>query len=214
MSKLTALGNLGIGGVAAALLGGCVTVGEPEVAKWNIPQPGSSWTVAQHNTGSFGKDIKFDIKRGEAMWQGQPAVALTNSVTGTTVMANPDSSRWMAILGRDGNPAVTFDPPIGFQFPLKVGKEWTTTHRMTVAATGRTTEMQYSCKVESYEPVTVPAGTFNSFKVRCKGPGYEDMVWSSPDYGMFLKTSLRRFADHSQGPGTQEQELVALNLVK
>ena len=214
MSKLTALGNLGIGGVAAAFLGGCATVGEPEVAKWNIPQPGSSWTVAQHNTGSYGKDIRFEVSQSEAMWKGQPAVARANSATGMTTMFDRETSRLMAIVGRDGNPVVTIDPPIGFQFPLKVGKEWSTTHRWAVAATGRTTEMLFSCKVESYEPVTVPAGTFDSFKIRCKGAGYEDVYWSSPDYGMFLKASLRRFADHSQGPGTQEQELVALNLVK
>jgi hypothetical protein len=212
MNKLTALGNLGIGAVAVAFLGGCATVGEPEVAKWNIPQPGSSWTVAQHNTGSYGKDIRFEIRRSDATWQGQPAVALANSVTGTTSLFDRDTSRLMAIVGRDGNPAVTIDPPIGFQFPLKVGKEWSTTHRWTVAY--GSTVFVYSCKVESYEPVTVPAGTFNSFRIRCKAPGAEDVFWSSPDYGMLLKSSLRRFADHLQGPGTQEQELVALNLVK
>ena len=213
MSKLTAVRHLGIGGLAAVFVGGCATVDQPEVAKWNSPQAGSTWTVAQHNTGSYGKDIQFEMKRGETTWQGQPAVTTTNSVTGVTVM-HSDTGRWMAIVGRDNKPIVTFDPPIGFQYPLKVGKEWATTHRMTTVATGRTSEFLYACKVVSYEPVTVRAGTFNSFKVNCKTPGAEDTFWSSPDYGMFLKTNLRRLVDHAQGPGTQEAELVALNLVR
>lgn len=212
MSTLSALRNLGIGGVV--FLGSCATVGQPEVGQWNIPRSGSTWTIAQHNTGSYGKDIQYDIKRGETVWQGQAAVALTNSVTGMTVMAHPDGGKWMAIVGRDDKPLLTYDPPVGFQYPLKVGKEWATTHRMTMVAKGNTSEFVYACKVASYEPVTVRAGTFNSFKIDCKGPGYEDTYWSSPEYGVFLKTNLRRLADHPQGPGTQEAELVALNLVK
>jgi hypothetical protein len=154
------------------------------------------------------------MKRGEGVWQGKPAVTLTHSATGMVIMTQPETGRWMAWVSRDDKPIVTWDPPIGWQYPLKVGKEWATTHRMTMVATGRTTETLLACKVESYEPVTVRAGTFNSFKINCKGPGYEDTYWSSPDYGMHLKTSLRRLADHPQGPGTQEHELVALNLAR
>jgi hypothetical protein len=159
MSKLTALRNLGIGGVAAAFVGSCATVGQPEVG-WNIPPTGSTWTVAQHNTGSYGKDTQFDMKRGDGVWQGKPAVTLTNSVAGWVIMSRPDG-RWMAIVGRDDKPLLTYDPPVGWQYPLKVGKEWATTHRVTTAATGKTTELLLACKVASYEPVTVRAGTFN-----------------------------------------------------
>ncbi|KAB2871225.1 MAG: hypothetical protein HS128_24170 [Ideonella sp.] len=216
MSRVTAIRNLGIGGLTAMLVGGCATVGEPEVAKWNIPRTGSSWTVAEHNTGSYGKDVQYEMKRGETMWQGQPAVTFTNSVTGTTLMAQPDTGLWMALVGSDNKPMMTFDPPLGLQYPLKVSKEWATTHRMTTATTGRavTVEFLYACKVVSYEPVTVRAGTFDSFKVNCKAPAEEDTWWSSPEHGIILKTNLRRFDHHSQGSGTQEAELVALNLLR
>ena len=79
---------------------------------------------------------------------------------------------------------------------------------------GKVEECVRTGKVEAYEPVTVRAGTFNTFKILCKGPGYEDTYWSSADYGMFLKTNLRRLPDHPQGPGTQEREVVALNLAR
>lgn len=213
MSKLNALGKLAFaGGAAAALVGGCASPGEND-ARWNIPQPGSSWTVAQHNSGSYGTDTQYDVKRGDGVWQGRPAVTLTNSVTGNTIMAQPGVGSWMAVVDRDGKALVTYDPPIGFQAPLKVGKAWSTTHRLGLP-NGKTGELVYACKVEAYEPVTVRAGTFNSFRVACKGPGYEDVTWFSPDYGMFLKTEWRRFAEHPQGAGTQRMELVALNLVK
>jgi len=211
VSTLGALRSLGIGG--AAVLVGCTTVGQPVLGEWNIPMAGSSWTVADHNTGSYGKDLEFDVKRGESVWQGQPAITFTNSVTGAAIMARQDG-KWMAIVGRDGKPLVTYDPPVGYEYPLKVGKQWATTHRMTVHATGSTREMVFACKVESYEPVTVRAGTFNAFKINCKGPGYDDTLWSSADYGMFVKTILRRFDDHPQGRGTQERELVALHLAR
>lgn len=213
MSKLNAFGKPGLAvGVAAALVGGCASFGEPEAA-WNIPQPGSTWTVAQRNTGSYGKDIQFEWKRGVGVWQGQPAVTLTNSVTGNTIMAKPGVGGWMAIVDRDGKALVTYDPPINFQLPLKVGKAWATTHRLGFAD-GKTAEIVYACKVEAYEPVTVRAGTFNSYRVGCKGLGYEDVTWYSPDFGMFLKTDWRRSAEHPQGVGTQQQELVTLNLIK
>jgi hypothetical protein len=214
MNKLTTLKWSIGGGVVAAFLGGCTSPGPLETATWNIPQAGSSWTVAQRNTGSYGKDTQFDVKRGKTVWQGQPAVTLTNSVTGNAIVARADNGSWMAIVDRDGKPVFTYDPPIGFQHPLTVGKEWVTTHRMTTVASGRTNEFQFSCKVEAYEPVTVRAGTFNSYKVHCKGLGYDDTYWASPDYGMFLKTKLRRFADYPQGAGTQEAELLALNLTR
>lgn len=212
MSQYTAFTTLGVG--AVIVLGSCATAGQPEVRQWNIPGPGSTWTVAQHNTGSYGKDVEYDVKRGEAVWQGQTAVALTNSVTGMTVMAHPDGGRWMAIVGRDEKPVLTYDPPIGFQYPMKVGKEWATTHRMTMVAKGQTSEFVLACKVASYEKVTVRAGTFDAFRIDCKGPGYEDTYWSDPATGLFLKTNMRRLDGHPQGPGTQEAELVALKLAK
>ena len=214
MNKLDALGKFGVaGGVAAAFVSGCASFGEPEV-QWTPPNAGSTWTMTQHNTGSYGKDVQFDVTRGETVWQGKPAVTFANSVTGMTIMAVPDTGKWMALVGRDAKPLVTYDPPIGFQWPLRVGKEWSTTHRITVAATGKTSDFVFACKVEAREPVAVSAGTFNAFRIACKGPGYEEMYWSSVDYGIFLKTDLRRFPDHAQGAGSQQAELVALKVAK
>src|SRR5512139_3941074 len=86
--------------VATVLVGGCA-VFEPKAERYEPPPMGSSWTVSQRSTGSYGKDVQFTVTRGEAVWDGKPALALSNSL-GTTTMSVPDSGRWMAVVGKDG----------------------------------------------------------------------------------------------------------------
>ena len=85
---------------------------------------------------------------------------------------------------------------------------------MTMVATGKVTEFDYSCKVEAFEQVTVRAGTFDTYRIACTTPGSEDTHWSSCDHGMMVKTDFKRTSAHQQGAGTQQSELVALNLAK
>jgi hypothetical protein len=192
----------------AAVVSGCAAFG-PQADGW-VPVPaGATWEMAQRNTGSYGKDVRLKITRGDTTWNGAPAVTFANSL-GATVIAQPADGNWIAVLGRDGKPMVSFDPPIGWQWPLKVGKTWTTQHRMTMHATGKSVDYDFSCNVEDFEKVTVGAGTFDAFRVRCKSNvGTDETYWSSPGLGPFVKTSLRRDAKYPSGPGTQESELVA-----
>lgn len=191
---------------AAALLGACATL-DPGVA-WNIPPAGSSWQVAQQNTGSYGKDVNFQVSRGEAVWQGKQAVTLTNSSNGGTIMATPDG-KWMALVTRDGKPFMTYDPPIGYVYPLKVGKSWSTQHKVTMA-NGTVNDITFACKVEDREKVTVPAGTFDTFRIVCESPVSRDVNWSIVDLGMHAKQELNRFANHPQGAGTQKATLLSV----
>jgi hypothetical protein len=96
---------------AVALLAGCAALA-PEVATWNIPPAGSTWQNVQRSTGSYGKDAEVQLTRGNGVWQGMPAVEI-KSTAGFTIVATHDG-RWYGILGGDGKPSVTFDPPIGF----------------------------------------------------------------------------------------------------
>jgi hypothetical protein len=195
--------------VFAAVLSGCAGVG-PQMESW-VPAPvGATWEIAQRNTGSYGKDTQLKTTRdADTTWQGAPVIAMATS-QGGTLIARPGDGNWIVVLGRDGKPAVSFDPPIGWQYPLKVGKTWTTRHRMTMHATGNSVEFDFSCNVEDFEKVTVRAGTFDAFRVRCKtNLGADDTYWSSPGLGPFVKTRLLRDARHPAGAGTQESELVA-----
>jgi hypothetical protein len=119
-----------------------------------------------------------------------------------------------AIVAKDGKPMLTYDPPIGFDFPLKVGKTWKTHHKATNFVAGRVTELAYNCTVESLERVAVPAGTFDAFKIVCENEYTRDISWYSGKAGVQVKQDFRRKARSPNGEGTQRAELVALNVVK
>jgi hypothetical protein len=197
-----------LGLCAAVLSGGCAVI-EPKAERWSPPAAGSTWEVAQRNTGSYGKDVRLQISRGDGTWEGAKVVTYSNSL-GMTTMATPDEGSWIAIVGRNGKPLQSFDPPLGWQYPIMVGKTWTTSYKVTTHATGKTIPFELACKVEDHGDVTVPAGTFKAFKIACTSTiGNEDTYWISPDFGIFVKTSLRRTEKSPLGPGTQEAELVS-----
>lgn len=191
----------------ALVTAGCATPA-PEITRWT-PQPaGASWEIAQRNTGSYGRDARVRITRGDGTWQGQPAVVLKSSA-GPATLADPATGQWHALVGPDGRPLVSYDPPVGWQYPVRVGREWTVKHRMTNHASGATSEFSLSCKVEAYEKVTVPAGTYDAFRIHClNSGGLDETYWTTPANGLFVKTRLVRPATDPRGPGTQESELV------
>lgn len=209
MTPTTSIPAAGLAALAALVAAGCATV-EPQITGWTPAPVGSSWEVAQRNTGSYGKDVQFKVTRGDATWQGAPAVAMKTSLGGTLLM-RPSDGKWLGMMSPDGKPTVSFDPPVGWEWPLKVGRSWTTRHRMTMLATGNTVEYDFSCKVLDFEKVTVRAGTFDAFRIHCTtSTGSDDTFWTSPDVQPFVKTRLQRNASAPQGAGTQEAELVSL----
>ena len=190
---------------------GCASPG-PRAARWTPPPVGATWEFDQRSTGSYGRDALVQVSRGDGTWQGQSVVTLATSL-GTNTQALPNG-RWMAITGRDGQALMSWDPPLGFDYPLEVGKSWVTPYRMTIAS-GRTIAYDLTCKVESHGKVTVKAGTFDAFQVACTTTiGNEETYWANPDMGVFVKTRLRRLASSPLGAGTQESELAAVPAVR
>lgn len=182
---------------------------QPSYDHYVAPPVGATWTISQKNTGSYGKDVQLRVTREEGSWQGRPAIAFANSA-GATTMAVPDTGRWLAIVGPGGKPLTSWAPALGWEYPLAVGKSWTTPYRMTVHATNTTIPYDLSCKVEGFEDVTVPAGSFKAYKIRCTTTiGTDETYWTSPELGVFVKASIRRSANSPFGPGTQESELVS-----
>lgn len=203
-----------LGLAVAVLLGGCAMM-EPKAGRYLAPPLGSTWTTAQHNTGSFGSgDVQVQITRGEQTWQGKQVVTFASSQV--TILANPDTGKWIAFLGPDGKPVVTFDPPTGFDFPLFVGKTSTNNIRLTVHAANRTIPYDATCKVESYGDVTVQAGTFKVFKVACTTTlPTEETYWFSPEMGLNVKSSVKRPPNYPLGgAGTREGDLVSVTIRK
>jgi hypothetical protein len=208
MAKSNSITNtVGYAAALASVVASCAAV-PPQVERWQAAPVGASWETAQRNTGSYGKDALSKVTVREGTWKGSPAVALAME-SGGTLLQQPSDGKWIALLGRDGQPAITWDPPNGFPYPLRLGNSWTSHQRMTVVASGKITEWDSSCNVAGYEKVTVQAGTYDAFRIQCTNTlGGEDTYWLSPSVHPFLKTKLKRNEGHPSGPGTQEAELV------
>jgi len=217
MNYSSRVGVLAGTAIAATLLAACATT-PPKVEAYKAMPMGSTWTYSQHNSGSYaaqlgGSELKVQGTVGERTWEGRKVLAFSGS-QGTIVTEPEPSGLWLAILGPGDKPFVRWDPPLGYEWPVEVGRTWTKNHRLTLV-TGQTVPIDVSCKVQSYEDVVVPAGTFPAFKVACSfSTGLEEITWFSPEFGIFVKTSDIRGANFRDGPGTQQQELFSLNVKK
>ena len=193
--------------LGAALAASACALMEPTAERYVPPPVGTTWERVQTDTGSYGSQSAKSIgKRGEGMYQGKPVI--TFELATGTVFAQQDGS-WIGIFKGD-TPVITWDPPLNWRDPLKVGKTWTREQRMTIHAAKRTMPYKDEQKVEAYEDVTVPAGTFKTFKVRTLSSfGDDNIVWFSPEMGIFVKVHNTRTAKHPQGPGTRVIELLS-----
>jgi hypothetical protein len=199
--------------LAAALVAGGCAMMEPKAERYVTPPLGSTWTQAQRNTGSYGTgSVNVPVKSAERIWEGKRVAAFSSPQQ--VILANPDGS-WPAMLAPDDKPVLSYDPPIGFEWPLEVGKTWTKNYRMTNHATKQTTSFDSTWKVEAYEDVTVPAGTFKAFKISYSSTlGEQNVWWYDPQLGVFVKQSLRRTERSPSGPGTREIELFSQTITK
>jgi len=201
-------------GLGTTLLAGGCALMEPSANAFDPPPPGSTFTRVENNTGSFGKgrrEVKVTV--GERSWNGMDVVAFSNPQG--AVLLNR-SGRLVAFVSPADKPLVTWDPPDGghgLRFPLTVGQTWTESARMTMP-NGKVLPHENSCRVEGREEVTVPAGTFTTFKIHCTSPrGLEITQWYAPEAGLTVKQIQKRSpANPFGGAGTREEEIVAMDL--
>lgn len=199
-------------GLAATMLVGCALL-EPQAERYSPPPVGTTYERDIRATGSYGKSYRESSKYvGTRQVMGRPMHVHERS-TGQTSLLD-DGGGWVGQFKGDA-PIFTFDPPQHVGFPITVGKTVTRDVRMTLHGQNRVVPFKASWKVEAYEDVTVPAGTFKTFRV-----AYEDSLgtqgtwWNIPENGIFAKWSVRRSDKHPAGPGTQEAELVKVDLGK
>jgi hypothetical protein len=205
--------HLATASLAAALVAGGCSMMEPKAERYVAPPLGSTWIQAQRNTGSYGTGpVQVSFKKAERLWEGKVIASLVSPQQAILVAAD---GAWVAIVSPDDKPILSFDPPFGYDWPLTVGKTWTKSYKMTVHATKRIIPFDVTFKVEAYEDVTVPAGTFKVFKISQVIPGAsEETYWLAPELGLFVKQSLRRTDKSGYGPGTREVELVSQTIKK
>ena len=116
----------------------------------------------------------------------------------------------VALLSPDGQPQASFSPPVAYQWPLEVGKAWTSNHTVTMLPSGRTVQRTIDWRVESWGEVTVPAGTFKAFKlVWTNELGEVETRWMNPMQGLLtIKRHVERPASHPQGEGVLDAEML------
>jgi hypothetical protein len=114
--------------------------------------------------------------------------------------------KWIAFV-KDGKPIVSNDPPLGWNYPIWVGKTYTEVYRITNHMSGQTITREILWSIEAKEEIKVPAGTFRVFRVKNTDPTTESINWWSPDLGIFIKSKSVRTNKHPMGPGVQESEL-------
>jgi hypothetical protein len=203
---------LAIASLAAALVAGGCSMLEPKAERYVAPPVGSTWTQAQRNTGSYGTGTaQVPFKRGERMWEGKLMGTIESP---QQVILATSGGGWATILSADGKPILSYEPPLDYDWPLVVGKTWTKSYKMTVHAKNQVIPFDAAYKVEAYEDVTVPAGTFKAFRISFSSTGAQDVYWFAPELGIFAKQSLRRTDKSGYGPGTREVELVSQSIKK
>lgn len=206
----SAIGAPGL--LALIIASGIATAQPPAAPRAEGPvfvPPGSSWVMAVRESGSFGSSSRQGTvrARGEQTWSARKVIAYENEGA-TTLLLDPATMSYVARL-RGSAPVESWDPPTGWTWPLWVGKSWTQNYRYTNHAAGRTSFVQGWYKVEAYEEVKVPAGTFGVFRV-AYSDGYTEVTnWWSPEFGFLVKSRTQRTPSHSAGPGVRETELVS-----
>ena len=198
---------------SAMLFVGCASA-PPKWERYVAPAPGSSWTQIQRNTGSFGSgSTEVLVRVGEATLDGRKVA--TRETKAGNILMDTDGA-WLGLTNPAGQIQMRFDPPIGYQWPLTVGKTWTKEFATTVVASGQKIPFSATWKVEAFEDVTVPAGTFKAWRVSYSDSGgTTQMLWSAPEVGGFVKRVEQRSAAYQPGgAGTRETELVSLTTTK
>lgn len=197
----------------AALVTSACALFQPQVESYTPPPVGTTYERDIRATGSYGKSHRETSKYvGIRQVMGKPMHVHERS-TGQNTMLEPGGT-WVGQFKGDA-PIFTFDPPLGMGFPMKVGKTVSRETRMTLHGQNRVVPFTATWKVEAYEDVTVPAGTFKAFRVSYEDTnGTAGTWWNNAQDGIFVKWSARRTEKHPAGPGTQESELLKVNLAR
>jgi hypothetical protein len=187
--------------------------GAPRAEKPVFIPPGSSWVMAYRNSGSYGSENRnVTLKSlGEQTWAGRKVFAY--DIETITLLVDAATSAYVARV-REGKPVETWDPPIGWSWPLWVGKTWTLHFRYTNHQAGWSSNVQAWYKVEAYEDVRVPAGQMKAFRISYSDGGTQSWTWWNPETGVPVKTRIQRSDSHPAGRGVREGELVSQDLKK
>ena len=203
---------LSVGLVTGFLSSSCTMA--PSADEMIFAAAGSSWTYERRDSGSFGNGTAQQTNRalGERTWQGRRVWA-TETPQGIR-LSDLNTGDWLAVVMGDFTVA-SWEPSLGRDWPLTVGKTFSWNYRFVNHVLSKSTEIRSTTTVESYEDITVTAGTFKTFKLRyTDSQGVDSVQWYSPDIGASVKVQSKRNSNFPAGPGTQDLELLSYSFKK
>jgi hypothetical protein len=115
-----------VAGAAVAtfvLANGCTTPA-PKADRFVSAPAGTTMSYFRRSSGSFGvADGPVDWTLVDREWQGKAARGMVSPQAGTS-LHDPASNNFglLATLNRNGEPTASFDPPVGYRYPLEVGQ--------------------------------------------------------------------------------------------
>jgi len=203
--------------LSVAFIVGCATTGPPfwgaKGERVPLLPAGSSWVSEIRDSGSFGSGTYLSTTKslGEQTWQGKKVYAYQSPET--TLLSDSATNKWVAIL-KGTTPIQINDPPLGWDYPLWVGKSWTQVYNFKFPIRNQTFTSDTRWKVEAREKIKVPAGTFEVYRVTYSDNWNENIMWWSPELGIWVKSKMQRSAKHGLGAGVREAELYSYDIKK
>jgi hypothetical protein len=196
---------------AGLLVAGCATGQATPGTMVSLPD-GSQTVYHRKSSGSYGTfDGQVQWTQKAMDWQGRKVVANSSAQFGASYF-DAATHGMVASFNATGQQTYAYDPPVGFVFPLEVGKAWVSEHKMTAVRNNQVLPMTVSYKIETLEDVTVPAGSYKAYKVVFTDSfGETTTQWSAPQLGLgtIKRISVRNTA-HPLGAGQLQAELLSV----
>lgn len=174
-----------------------------------FPPPGTKWILRQvDHTGVIRTITRTVLEEG--FYEGRPVYRESDGVN--TYIYDKATRNHITTLRRDKERYV-YSPHHGtFSWPLWVGKWWVASYAVDHRELGRTwNPVETTWKVEAYEDVTVPAGTFQAFRLQST-PGRSDAsywtIWYAPEIKLIVKQVHERTTFNTYGYGKFAIELI------
>ena len=200
----------GAAAAAGLLTTGCTTP-PPTAEKFASLPTGTVHTYHRRSSGSLGNfDGQVAWTTGPSTWEGRAVVA-SSAPQVLTTLHDPVTLAMLATRSPAGQTLMVYNPPMDYQWPLEVGKTWSSQHSVTMVPAGRTVTVKIDWKVVSYGEVTVPAGTFKAWQLSwADNFGETETRWVSPAEGIAtIRRHVERPASHPQGAGVLDAELIS-----
>ena len=167
------------------------------------PAAGDSWAyrVVNRYNGEVRGKIEYRVDKADAE---RVAVTVSSDLAALGVPRTEiytADGKWLrhALINHDQPVEYEFSQPFpAYDFPLAEGKSWSTRVTATNAITGKRASVRVDGDVLGSEQVTVPAGSFDTFKIRRRvyagdfdGPRSETQIIETEWYAPALGRAVR-----------------------